>query len=274
MLFLFMYFDIFKVLISPNFVRNSSAGVIKVINEWVDAKTGGKIKNLVNKDCVNEFTRLILVNAIYFKGDWNLKFNKNLTKEADFHVSESETVKVQMMFMKKAELLYGVDDNLCCQVLELPYLGKSLSMVVLLPDLSETTLEKMEEKLTPDVLRSLHVHAKEVFAWLPRFKLEIDFNLNDKLQDLGIKNLFLEGLADLSGIDGKKDLSVSSVLHKAFIEVNEEGSEAAAATAVVITLRCALPVMTPEFRADHPFVFFIQDSRTKSILFYGRVIKP
>ena len=256
-------------------LRNSSAGVVKVINEWVDAKTGGKIKNLVNKDCVNEFTRLILVNAIYFKGDWNLKFDRNLTEEADFHVSESETVKVQMMFMNKKDMLYGVDDKLSCQVLELPYFGKSLSMFILLPDLSRTTLKKMEDKLTPEVLQDLRVWSSEVRAWVPRFKLETDFNLNDILKALGVKNLFKDGLADLSGIDGKKDLFVSNVLHKTFLEVTEEGSEAAAATAVVMALECAMTFREPpEFRANHPFVFFIRDCQTKSVLFQGRLVRP
>jgi len=152
-------------------------------------------------------------------------------------------------------------------------------MFVLLPDHTVTNVRELESKLTVEQLikveEAFTMHKQEVNIWLPRFKLDEKLNVESVLARMGMTDLFDGGMADLSGVDGSKQLYVSKVIHRAFVEVNEAGSEAAAATAVVMMLRCA-PMMKPsfDFRADHPFIFFIRDNITKSILFLGRLIKP
>ena len=230
------------------------------------------------RDAVNEITKLVLVNAIYFKGDWNKKFDPKLTKEDNFHVSTTESVRASLMHMSKAKVVYGVNQQLNCQAIELPYVGESLSMFVLLPDHTVTNIWELEGKLTMEhltnVKEAFSMHKQEVNIWLPRFKLDEKLDVGSVLARMGITDLF-GGEADLSGVDGSKGLSVSKVLHRAYVEVNEEGSEAAAATAVVMMLGCSMvPNPTPEFRADRPFLFFIRDNVTKCVLFLGRLIKP
>jgi len=223
-------------------------------------------------------TRLILVNAVYFKGDWVKKFDADNTENEDFHVSPSETVRVKMMYMK-AKFYYGENEDLKCQAIELPYAGDSLSMFILLPDHSKTSLAEVEKRLTFDDLENVkqkfEMSSLEVKLWLPRFKMDVRLSLAESLCDLGMSDLFQGGVADLSGVDGSKELYVSKVLHRAVVDVNEEGTEAAAATAVVMQLRCAMmPKKEFQFRADHPFLFFIQHKPTGSILFLGRLAKP
>ncbi|ESN95908.1 hypothetical protein HELRODRAFT_114508 [Helobdella robusta] len=247
------------------------------INEWVEEQTNQKIKNLIAPGILNPLTRLILINAIYFKGDWNEKFNIKDTKEEDFFISKTNKVKVPMMHFHKKKLRYSFYEELNCQVLELPYVGKSLSFIVILPDLNKTSLSDVEKKLNGDELFNVsqHLYSREVQLWLPRFKLETSFEANDVLKQLGIIDLFSDSRADLSKIDGTKELYVSKVIHKAFVEVNEEGSEAAAATGVVFELRCAVIPMEPEVvRVDHPFIFFIKDNHSGAVLFIGKFMKP
>jgi len=251
---------------------------VALVNNWVAEQTNQKIRNIVPLSAVDASTRLILVNAIYFKGDWAKKFDASKTKDEDFHVSSSEKVKVPLMHMPKAKVSYGVHQQLNCQAIEFPYAGDTLSMVILLPDHTVSSLQELESKLTADhlynVRKEFSMHNQEVNIWLPRFKLEETLELNKALDKLGIVDLFVEGGADLSGMDGTKELYVSKVLHKAFIEVNEEGSEAAAATAVVVMTRMAVISKSFDFRADHPFLFFIRHNATNAILFVGRLMKP
>ena len=227
---------------------------------------------------MNALTRLILVNAVYFKGDWLKKFGINLTTSEDFHISPSESVKVQMMHMQNGKFLYGVNSELHCQAIELPYAGENLSMFILLPDQTVTSLSEVEKKLTAsdlvNVKEKFHMLSLKVNLWLPRFSLDEKLSLAEMLEAMGMKDLFAEGAADLSGIDGSRELYVSKVLHRAVVEVNEEGTEAAAATAVVVMLRSASFQREINFRADHPFLFFIQDKATGSVLFLGRFVKP
>ena len=231
-----------------------------------------RIKDLIPVGTLDNSTRLVLINAIYFKGDWNKKFQVSQTEECDFHIDDDNSVKVQMMNMRRAKLNYGFNAKLGCQILELPYVGESVSMFILLPDLENTTLEKLENSLCSEDLDELHVMEKELNVWLPRFTVEQDFELSDVLGEMGATDLFVNGNADLSGMAESKDISLSKVIHKAFIEVNEEGSEAAAATAVIL-LGCGMGRRT-EFRADHPFLFFLRNKTTGSILFFGRVLQP
>jgi len=226
---------------------------------------------------VNSMTRLVLVNAVYFKGEWVHIFNENNTRDDDFHISPNEAVNVKMMYMK-SDLYYGMNSELNCQALELPYAGENVSMYILLPD-QTTSLSQLEEKLTADDLANVRerfsMRMGEVNVWLPRFGLDVKLSLAKVLREMGMGDLFDANVADLSGIDGKKDLVVSKILHRAVVQVRENGTEAAAATAViVIELSAPIGLEEFDFRADRPFLFFIQDKPTKSILFLGRLVKP
>ena len=244
----------------------------RVINEWAEGQTGGKIKDLLQPPHPTPDTSLVLTNAIYFKGDWAGPFPKGATKDEIFTVTEDKRIPVPMM--RRVGRL-GYLDGGGFQALALPYAGDALSMVVLLP--KETGgLAEFERSLTAealsDWLAKLRPHRVDVA--LPKFKVEAGFELQKALSAMGMPVAF-SGDADFSGINGRRDLFISAVIHKAFVDVNEEGTEAAAATAVLMPRSAAArpePLMT--FRADHPFVFLIRDKPTGSILFLGRVTNP
>jgi len=242
---------------------------VNIINSWVLEKTKDKIKDLISKDAIGPLTRLIITNAIYFKGKWLKEFDKEKTKEEDFWISENDKVKVPMMHMEGEMFNYYEDEKI--QVLEIPYDGKEASMIIFLPKLFDLSI--LDEYLTPEnieeIIRSFK--REEVNVSLPRFKIETKYLLKETLKEMGIKDAFTTA-ADFSEITGKKDLFISKVIHKAFVEVNEEGTEAAAATGVVMELTMVKPVKT--FRADHPFVFIIYEKKYGTILFLGRVINP
>ncbi|XP_039985218.1 leukocyte elastase inhibitor-like [Xiphias gladius] len=248
------------------------------INSWVEQQTENKIKDLLKPGTVSTMTRLALVNAIYFKGNWMNRFDEANTKEMPFKVSQNETKQVQMMYqMKKLPYNYIPDHGL--QILELPYVEEELSMFILLPEESAGSsdpLLKLEKELTQERLdewtnrENMDVHS-EVVVHLPKFKLEEDYELNEPLAKLGMTDVFCAAKADLSGMNGEGGLFLSTVAHKAFVEVNEEGTEAAAATAGMVAF-CML--REEHFTADHPFLFFIRHNKTKSILFLGRFSSP
>lgn len=242
----------------------------KEINLWVEQKTREKIKDLIKPGVLNAITRLVLVNAIYFKGDWASQFKKDLTKEASFRLSPEKSVSVPMMNQKQ-EVGYAENDEM--QIIELPYVGNDLSMIVLLPRKVDG-LDELENALTAAKLREWtgSLGKKEVIVFLPKFKMTSQFSLEQVLATMGMRDAF-SAKADFSGMDGRKDLFISAVIHKAFVDVSEEGTEAAAATAVVMRLTAA-PVPAPEFRADHPFLFMIRHNPSGSILFLGRVVNP
>ena len=242
------------------------------INQWVSDETNKKIENLLAEP-LDPMTRMVLVNAIYFKGDWAKKFDAKDTKKEKFYRSDDSSVDVDMMNMKKKFSMDYIRD-LKTKVLELPYKGASLSMILLLPD-DKDGLAKLESALTADHLMKLRVNPhgrNDVVVALPRFILEESASLGETLCSMGMSEVFNSGHADLSQMDGTRNLFLSKVVHKAFIEVNEEGSEAAAATAAVI-LCCSMPRVL-EFRADHPFLFMIRCNRTKSFLFMGKMENP
>ena len=241
----------------------------KTINAWVEEKTRDKIKDLIKPGILDALTRLVLANAIYFKGNWASQFDKKHTRDMLFKLSPDKTSKTPMMY-QKGQFGYWADKDL--QVLEMPYVGKQLSMVVLMPTRVDG-LPQLEKKLNVENLRRWNSRLRErkVDTWLPKFKLECDFRVDKALQAMGMVDAFT-GDANFSGMDGTDWLYISAVLHKAFVDVNEEGTEAAAATALVMTLKCA--PMDPQFRADHPFVFLIQENQTGSILFIGRMTDP
>lgn len=229
---------------------------------------------------ISEDTALILVNAIYFKSGWEDHFEKHFTEESDFFVTPDETSKAQLMFQKVERASYCYSNDLLCQVLKLPYKSWALSMFILLPDKAKTSLEGVESKLSEGHLRGFDGEFQEfpdVRLWLPKFKMEENLELTEVLSGLGMKSVFKRGVADLSGIDGTHKLYASKVLHKAFVDVNEDGTEAAAATAFVAHYLMARNGGGEEpvsFRADHPFFFFIREEKTKAILFFGRVVRP
>ncbi len=240
------------------------------INKWVEEQTQDKIKNLLPKGVVKPTTRLVLTNAIYFKGDWASQFDKKLTKDAPFKLSADKSVQVPLMHRKGD---YGYTETKRAQVLRMPYVGKDLSMLVFLPKKADelAALTKMLAKANlSKVVKSLRERKVDVF--IPRFKLTAKFSLAEMLKKMGMVDAF-GGAADFSGMNGKKDLFISCVVHKAFVDVNEEGTEAAAATAVVMERMNGSPP-PPVFRADHPFIFMIHHEKTGAILFLGRVTNP
>jgi serpin B len=248
----------------------------KTINGWVEKKTQDRIKDLLKPGVITIDTRLVLTNAIYFKGDWETKFEKKNTQEETFRVSKDETSKVKMMHMHGRTFRYlhragkGQPDF---SMIELPYEGGHASMIVILPDEADG-LPEIEQWLTDESLDA-HIagmHETEIDDLaLPRFEMTDEFMLGKALSRMGMPTAFSTS-ADFSGINGKKDLFISAVVHKAFVKVNEEGTEAAAATAVVIGIECVkMPV---NFRADHPFLFLIRDTASGTILFMGRMSDP
>jgi serpin B len=245
-------------------------GSIRKINTWVEDKTAGKIKNLIHSDDITPLTRLVLTNAIYFKGDWASPFEKGATKDEAFHVTETERVQAPMMH-KTAHLRFVKENGLAA--IELPYAGDDLSMIVLLPD---SNVEQLGASVTLEMIEKLRSQMRpaEVDVTLPRFKFETRYILNQELGKMGMPDAFDEFLADFSGMTGKKMLHISEVIHQAMIDVNEEGSEAAASTAVVMSKKALRMPMKETFRADHPFIFTIVHNGTGSILFMGRVTNP
>lgn len=239
------------------------------INNWVAERTEEKIRDLIPSGMINALTRLVLVNAIYFKGNWASQFDPKYTKVAPFWVTPDREIQVSMM-QKEETFGYYEDENV--KVLELPYIGDRLSMVILLPQ-QMNGLTELENSLTQEnlALWTKYLPQREVQVSLPRFKINCSFMLGATLIEMGMKDAFNANKADFSGMDGIENwLSIGEVIHQAFIDVNEEGSEAAAATAVVIRYK-SLP---SSFQANHPFVFLIRDKYTGTVLFLGRLDTP
>ncbi|KAM7390750.1 hypothetical protein PAMA_008781 [Pampus argenteus] len=255
----------------------SSAEAARVnINSWVEKNTQGKIKDLLVQDVVDDTTRLVLVNAIYFKGTWNMQFMEDFTVDAQFRINKNDTKPVKMMCQQsKFPLAFIAEAN--CQILEMPYKGKDLSMLIFLPNDIEddaTGLEKLEKQLNyekftewthPDMMSETEVEVQ-----VPRFKMEETYDLKDVLTSMGMVDAFDETTSDFSGMSPANDLVLSKVVHKAFVEVNEEGTEAAAATGASMSNF----MMPPAFTADHPFLFFIRHNSSMSVLFAGRYCSP
>ncbi len=249
------------------------------INDWVSDWTNGKIENLFSKDSFNEFTRLVITNAIYFKGTWVKQFDKKYTQDEDFRVSNTETVRISMMRQTDKEAVFGYAETEELQMLEMPYEGENLSMLVLLP--KGDSVASLEGLLGVDRLHNWKDQLTEqrVKVFMPKFTFTSKYALADVLRRMGMPLAFtppeelLEGGADFSGISGERDLFIASVVHQAFVDVNEEGTEAAAATGVGFETTSIGPAV-PVFRADHPFVFLIQEKETGNILFIGRVVDP
>ena len=245
----------------------------EIINTWVEDQTNNKIKDLIPQGVLNSLTRLILTNAIYFKGTWVKQFDKDDTRDEDFSTISGQKVKTPMMRSTgdDAKFKYAETDDI--QILEIPYEGEDLSMLILLP--KEDNIDTMEESITNEKLSEWKnmLNEQRVDIFIPKFKFETKYFMAEALKEMGMASAFNVPPADFSGMDGTKDLKIQDVIHQAFVEVNEEGTEAAAATAVIVGIT-SLPPPVPRFRADHPFVFIIQQKDTGNILFLGRVSDP
>lgn len=244
------------------------------INSWVSKQTEGKIPELLSGGSVDSETRLVLVNALYFKGKWHQPFNKEYTMDMPFKINKDEKRSVQMMCREDTYNLAYVKE-VQAQVLVMPYEGMELSLVVLLPD-EGVDLRQVENNLTFEKLtawtKADFMVNTDVEVFLPKFKLQEDYDMKSVFQRLGVVDVFQEDKADLSGMSPERNLCVSKFVHKSVVEINEEGTEAAAASSAVIELCCASSV--PTFCADHPFLFFIRHNKTNSILFCGRFSSP
>jgi serpin B len=238
----------------------------QTINRWVKDQTQEKIKNLLPQGAVNSLTRLVLTNAIYFKGDWKYQFDTDLTEEAPFQVTADKQLSVPMMH-QLGLFNYGAFPEF--RMLEMPYSGEDLSLLTLLPN-SVDGLAELEASLTVETLDQCidQLWRAEVSVALPKFEITGEFALKDVLASMGMPQAF-SPQADFSGMTGSQELFISFVRHKAFMSVSEEGTEAAAATGIGMAL--GIP---REFYADHPFLFLIRDNATESILFLGRVTEP
>ena len=244
------------------------------INKWVEDKTKNRITDILAVGSIVPDTRMVLVNAIYFKSKWMHTFHEDMTTDADFYLSNGKTTMVKMMNGTDS-YRYAEPEGL--QVLELPYWGGVYSILLLLPEDKDglPSLERrMSEKLFTDIRTKLSTCKVNVF--LPKFRVESTFNVGETVGALGMKMAFSKQ-ADFSKMNGQMDLFVSSAVHKAFVEVDEKGAEAAAATAIVVNGLTAMPEKPNKmvvFRADHPFIFLIHDNASGIILFMGRVTKP
>jgi serpin B len=253
--------------------QSQTEGARQSINPWVMQQTAGKIEDLMPRGSIEPRTRLVLTNAIYFKGNWATPFRKTATRDSDFQLSSAQNSRVPMMQMTE-DFRFARLDGL--KVLQMPYTGGQLAIVIVLPDDVEG-LAKVEVQLSPATWKQWTgaLRVANVSVRLPRFKMTSEFKLNEALSELGMPLAFEEGSADFSGMNGKHDLFISAAVHKAFVDVNEEGTEAAAATGIAIGVTSAVEPKKPEeFHADHPFVFAIVDNRAGSVLFFGRVLDP
>jgi serpin B len=249
-----------------DFVRQPEAERRR-INKWVEDQTNNRIKELLQPPHITPNTTMVLVNAIYFKGNWKTQFDAKKTREGVFHTSDDKRIDVKMMH---ADMKCGYARFEDVSMVELPYAGGELSMVVLLPRMPDG-LPKLEEKLTHENLKKWLADLKDrgsLEITLPKFKMETSFDLVPAIQALGVKAAF--GAADFGGMAEGDGAPITAIVHKSFVDVNEAGTEAAAATAVV-RADSAFP---PPFVANHPFLFLIRDAKKGTILFMGRVEKP
>ncbi|EHB08563.1 Serpin B12 [Heterocephalus glaber] len=250
----------------------------QMINFWVESQCQGKIKELFSKDTINDATVLVLVNAVYFKAKWEKYFDCKNTVDAPFFLNENEQKSVKMMNQKGLYRI-GFIEELQAQILEMRYTIGKLSMFILLPSPSADNvkvLQELERKISYEKLvawsGSENMSEETVVISFPQFTLEDTYDLKAVIQDMGITDIFDETKADLTGISPSRSLHLSKILHKTFVEVDEDGTQAAA-TSGAVGVEKSLPSWV-EFNANHPFLFFIRHNKTQTILFCGRVCSP
>ncbi|XP_072183702.1 serpin B10-like [Excalfactoria chinensis] len=244
------------------------------INSRVEHQTEGKIKSLLPPGSIDSLTRLVLVNALYFKGNWATKFDVEDTRQRPFRINTHTTKPVPMMHLSD-KFNWTYVESVQTDVLELPYVNNELSMLILLPRditglqklINELTFEKLSAWTSPELMEKMKME-----VYLPRFTVEVKYDLKSTLSKMGIEDAFTEGQADFRGMSENADLFLSQVFHKCYVEVNEEGTEAAAASSASLASRSL--GATGFFVADHPFLFIIRHNKTKHILFMGRFCSP
>jgi len=244
----------------------------EIINNWVEENTGGKIEDMLSSGDISPSTVLILSNAIYFKGLWMTQFDKEDTVDRDFEITPTEIVQVPTMVLTDSEEKFNYTETDDLQILELPYKGDDVSMIIFLP--KEDNISSVEQMLDNENLATWmdSMNPTDVDIYLPKFTHKTEYNLKEMLISMGM-DLAFSFNADFSGMNGFGGLFIGKVLHKAFIEVNEEGTEAAAATTVHM-FETAMPGQSKVFDADHPFMYLIQHKETGTILFMGKVVDP
>jgi serpin B len=254
-----------------DFVQNPE-GARVAINDWVEEETQDKIQDLIPQGAIDSLTRLVLANAIYFKGSWLYPFSESRTANAPFTTLEGSEISVEMMKVYGERFLYGEGENY--KVISLPYLSRDFSMVVLVPE--SGSFSDFEGSLTPEILNELlkNIGIEDVNLEMPKFDFETTTNAKDPLSVLGMSQAFKSETADFSGITEAEEVYITDVLHKATITVDEEGTEAAAATAVIVGIESAMPGEPRTLIIDRPFMFFIRHQPTGTILFMGRVTQP
>ncbi len=243
-----------------------------LINEWTSDRTAGKIGELLPSGSLDSRSRLVVVNAVYFNGTWMSPFQPHDTQEGEFAAADGQMVPAEFM-QQSGRFSFHRDDTV--QVLRLPYENDRISMIVLLPVETEG-LPALESRLTLPFLNGLRAELKpqQVKVVFPKLRLQGRFSLEGPLKELGMVHAFSPREADFSGITGKRDLSIRAVLHQAVLELDEQGTEAAAATGLVLGVTSAPLQPPPLFKADHPFLFVIVDEPSGAILFAGRVSNP
>jgi serpin B len=251
-----------------DFIKETEQSRI-TINDWVSEETEGRIKDLIPQGAISEMTRLVLTNAIYFNAAWQYPFEENATSLGVFHLVDSSEITVPMM-QQQESFAYAKGDNY--KAVELPYDGRELSMVILLPNSGQ--FEAFEESINYQQVKGIleDLERREVRLKMPKFEFDSSFGLKKTLAEMGMPVAFSAD-ADFSGMTGNRDLFISDVIHKAFVSVDEAGTEAAAATVVIMELS-AMPEESIEVTLDRPFIFLIRDIETNTILFVGRVMHP
>jgi serpin B len=259
---------------------NAISDTCAKINTWVAEHTQGKIKDVIHT--LNEDLGILLVNAIYFKGTWEKLFKENDTKEENFTLLSGQSILVPMMHQKN-KFRYLEGDG--CQILEMPYKGirvfgslEHISMIIILPEkkdgIEDIGISLTTEKIENYLEKLNHIWERELNVIFPKFKIETEYKLNKTLYTLGMISAFSDG-ANFSGIAIDPPRYISQIIHKAFVEVNEKGTEAAAVTVIRMLGAGMVPIVEPtEFRADHPFIFLLVDSNTRTILFIWRILNP
>jgi serpin B len=239
------------------------------INQWISDQTQGKIKDLIPPGGINDMTRLVLTNAVYFNAAWQYPFNSKATSDGPFYLLDGSSVTAPMM--KQTES-FGYAEGANYEAVELPYSGQELSMVILLPKAGE--FETFENSLDADLVKTIigELKTSQVSLTMPKFEYESSFGLKQALSTLGMGVAFTPD-ADFSGMNGDHNLLIQDVLHKAFVSVDEAGTEAAAASAVIVGIT-AMPAQQAQVTIDRPFLFLIRDIPTGSIVFVGRVLNP
>ncbi|KAK9737613.1 Serpin (serine protease inhibitor) [Popillia japonica] len=252
---------------------SQSRSAANQINKWVSEQTRNKIKDIISENALNEETRLILVNAIYFKGLWMHPFKIHQTQDK-FYVSKLQTVDCEMM-RTTGEFFYVEDPVLDAKILKIPYMHSDIFFVIILPN-SFHGFKNIESKITTTGFSTLEKDAilENIEVFLPKFKVETSMDLKQPLQDIGLGNIFSEKANFSQMLNSQQPLTISKVLQKTFIDINENGTEAASATSVLMRVRRSLDLHHQTFRADRPFLFYVIDSASSTLLFMGKLMNP